>query len=77
MSTTAKLQIKDQKVAVLNPPPGLDLDVPTAEHPDDAVLLFVRTRRSSRPLGSRSSTPLVTIGSRGSPTRRPDSSTPT
>ena len=33
MSTTAKLQIKDEKVAVLNPPPSLDLDVPTSEHP--------------------------------------------
>ena len=51
MSTTAKLQIKDQKVALLNAPPSFDLDVPASEHPDDAVLLFVRNRAELETLG--------------------------
>ena len=51
MSTRAKLQIRDQKVAVLNPPSGFDLDVPTSDQPDDAVLLFVRNRAELETLG--------------------------
>jgi hypothetical protein len=52
MSLTAKLQIKQgQKLALINPPSGFDLDAPTAEDYGDAVLLFVRNRDELDALG--------------------------
>jgi hypothetical protein len=45
MSLTAKLQIKQgQTVSLINPPSGVDLDVPTVEDSQDTGLLFVRNR---------------------------------
>jgi hypothetical protein len=44
-SLAAKLQIKEgQKVALLNPPEGFELDAAIGNDPEDAVLLFVRDR---------------------------------
>ena len=52
MSLSAKLQIKaGQTVALVNPPSGFQLDAPTAEDRDDAVLLFVRDRDELETLG--------------------------
>jgi hypothetical protein len=52
MSLTAKLQIKQgQTVSVINPPSGVDLDVPTVEDSEDTVLLFVRNRDELDALG--------------------------
>jgi hypothetical protein len=52
MSLTAKLQIKQgQTVSVINPPSGVDLDVPTVEDSQDTVLLFVRNRDELDALG--------------------------
>jgi hypothetical protein len=52
MSLAAKLQIKQgQKVAMINLPSGVDLDAPTAEDPQDTVLLFVRNRDELDELG--------------------------
>ena len=49
MSLTTKLQLKDgQGVAVLNPPPGFELDAPAGE---DAVLLFLRSRDELERIG--------------------------
>jgi hypothetical protein len=45
VSLTTKLQLKaGHTVALINPPSGFRLDAPTAEHRNDAVLLFVRVR---------------------------------
>jgi len=52
VSLTAKLQIREgQKVALMNPPSGFDLDAPTADDPADAVVLFVRNRGELEALG--------------------------
>jgi hypothetical protein len=52
LSLSAKLQIKNgQRVAVLNPPSGFELDAPTTKDSDDAVLLFVRNRDELEALG--------------------------
>jgi hypothetical protein len=52
MSLTAKLQIKQgQTVSLINPPSGVDLDVPTVEDSEDTVLLFVRNRDELDALG--------------------------
>jgi hypothetical protein len=52
VSLTTKLQLKEgQKVAVLNPPSGFDLDAPGAEDDEDAVLLFVRDQDELETIG--------------------------
>jgi hypothetical protein len=52
VSLTAKLQIKQgQTVSVINPPSGVDLDVPTVEDSEDTALLFVRNRDELDALG--------------------------
>lgn len=52
MSLTAKLQIKaGQTVALMNPPPGFELDASPAADRGDAVLLFVRNRDELETLG--------------------------
>ena len=55
VSLTAKLQLKEgQGVAVLNPPPGFELDASPGE---DAVLLFVGSRGELERLGGDQGTP--------------------
>ena len=52
LALSAKLQIREgQKVALINPPPGFDLDALTADGPADAMLLFVRNRDELEALG--------------------------
>ena len=52
MSLSAKLQLKaGHAVALINPPSGFRLDARTAEHREDAVLLFVRDREELERLG--------------------------
>lgn len=52
MSLSSKLQIKEgRRTAVLNAPPGFELDAPTTSEPRDAVLLFVRNREQLETLG--------------------------
>jgi hypothetical protein len=52
VSLTAKLQLEaGHTVAVVNPPSGFRLDARTAEHREDAVLLFVRDGQELETLG--------------------------
>ncbi|HUK79918.1 MAG TPA: hypothetical protein VLU91_04580 [Nitrososphaerales archaeon] len=54
MSIAKKLQIREgQNIRIINPPIGLELDVPTSESGGGALLLFVKNSTSLTSLGKQ------------------------